>query len=304
MYLDKGVKAVVALGGNAFNKPGEPINQDTHLKNVDTAARVISRIVDEGYRVVVTHGNGPQVGFLAELQRDKPAFMLDALNAATQGLLGYLLISAIDRYLGAGRSVAVVTRVEVDCGDPAFKNPTKYIGPLYHEREAEELSKRYGWHFRQDPRGGWRRVVPSPTPRRIIELEAVRRLSDAGYVVVAAGGGGVPTCNGVGVEGVVDKDLAAALLATELGADLLLILTDVDGVYINYRKPNQRRLGIVHVDELERYYAEGHFPPGSMGPKVLAAIEFIRRGGRRAAIGALEEGYEVFRGLRGTQVVP
>jgi carbamate kinase len=198
----------------------------------------------------------------------------------------------------------VVTRIEVDCDDPAFKNPTKYIGPLYKEREAGELSKRYGWHFRQDPRGGWRRVVPSPTPRRIIELEAVRRLSDAGYVVVASGGGGVPTCNGVGVEGVVDKDLAAALLATELGADLLLILTDVDGVYINYGKPNQRRLGTVHVDELERYYAEGHFPPGSMGPKVLAAIEFIKRGGKRAAIGALEEGYEVFRGLRGTQVVP
>ena len=295
---------MVALGGNAFNKPGEPISQDTHLKNVDTAARVISRIVDEGYRVVVTHGNGPQVGFLAELQRDKPAFMLDALNAATQGLLGYLLVSAIDRHLGTGRSVAVVTRVEVDCGDPAFKNPTKYIGPLYHEREAEELSKRYGWQFRQDPRGGWRRVVPSPTPRRIIELEAVRRLSDAGYVVVASGGGGVPTCNGVGVEGVVDKDLAAALLAAELGADLLLILTDVDGVYINYRKPNQRRLGTVHVDELERYYAEGHFPPGSMGPKVLAAVEFVRRGGGRAAIGALEEGYEVFKGVRGTQVVP
>ncbi len=294
----------MALGGNAFNKPGEPISQDTHLKNVDTAARVISRMVDEGYRVVVTHGNGPQVGFLAELQRDKPAFMLDALNAATQGLLGYLLVSAIDRYLGTGRSVAVVTRVEVDCGDPAFKNPTKYIGPLYKEGEAGELSKRYGWQFRQDPRGGWRRVVPSPTPRRIIELEAVRRLSDAGYVVVAAGGGGVPTCNGLGVEGVVDKDLAAALLAAELGADLLLILTDVDGVYINYGKPNQRRLGTVHVDELERYYAEGHFPPGSMGPKVLAAIEFIKRGGKRAAIGALEEGYEVFKGVRGTQVVP
>lgn len=298
------MKVVIALGGNAFNKPGEPINQDAHLKNIEAAAKIIQRIVQEGHQVVVTHGNGPQVGYFAELQRDSQAFKLDAINALTQGLLGYLIVSALDKALGRGRSAALVTRVEVDCSDPAFKTPTKYIGPIYSEEEAKKLGVMYGWQFKQDPRGGWRRVVPSPTPLRIVEIDIIKRLADAGYVVVAAGGGGIPVCENTGVEGVVDKDLASSLLAIEWKADLLIILTDVDGVYLNFKKPGQRKLDAVRVDELEKYYAEGHFPLGSMGPKVLAAINFIRNGGKRAAIGALEEGYEVFKGVRGTQIIP
>ena len=298
------MRVVVALGGNAFNRPNEAINQETHLKNVDVAARVLARIVEDGHQVVVTHGNGPQVGYLAELQKDNEAFRLDALNAMTQGMLGYFLVSALDRYLGRGRAVAVVTRVEVDCDDPAFKNPTKFIGPLYSKEQAEALMRRYGWQFKQDPRGGWRRVVASPAPLKLIEIEAVKRLLEAGFVVVASGGGGIPVCGGRGVEGVIDKDLASSLLALELGADFFMILTDTDGVYLNYGKPNQKRLEVVTVHELEKYHAEGHFPPGSMGPKVQAVINFVKKTGRRAAIGALEEGYDVFRGASGTQVTP
>jgi Carbamate kinase len=298
------VRVVVALGGNAFNKPNEAINQETHLKNVDVAARVLARIVEDGHQVVVTHGNGPQVGYLAELEKDNEAFRLDALTAMTQGMLGYFLVSALDKYLGRWRAAALVTRVEVDCDDPAFKNPTKFIGPLYGKEQAETLARRYGWQFRQDPRGGWRRVVASPTPLGIVEIEAVRRLLDAGFVVVAAGGGGIPLCGGRGVEGVIDKDLASSLLALELGADFFMMLTDTDAVYLNYGKPNQKRLEVVTVHELEKYHAEGHFPPGSMGPKVQAAINFVKKTGRRAAIGALEEGYDVFRGIKGTRVTP
>jgi len=294
----------VALGGNAFNRPGEPITQETHLRNVDVAARVVARIVQEGHQVVVTHGNGPQVGYLAELQKDNGTFRLDALNAMTQGMLGYFIVSALDRYLGRGRAVALVTRVEVDCDDPAFKNPTKFIGPLYSREQAEVLAQKYGWQIRQDPRGGWRRVVASPTPLKIVEVEAVKRLLDAGFIVVAAGGGGIPICGDRGVEGVIDKDLASSLLALELDADFFMILTDTDAVYLNYRKPNQRRLDKVRVEELERYFAEGHFPPGSMGPKVQAVINFVKKTRKRAAIGALEEGYEVFSGIKGTQVTP
>ncbi len=299
-----GVRAVVALGGNAFNRPGEPITQETHLRNVDVAARVVARIVQEGHQVVVTHGNGPQVGYLAELQKDNGTFRLDALNAMTQGMLGYFIISALDRYLGRGRAVALVTRVEVDCDDPAFKNPTKFIGPLYSREQAEALAQKYGWQIKQDPRGGWRRVVASPTPLKIVEVDAVKRLLGAGFIVVAAGGGGIPICGDRGVEGVIDKDLASSLLALELDADFFMILTDTDAVYLNYRKPNQRRLDKVRVEELEMYFAEGHFPPGSMGPKVQAVINFVKKTGKRAAIGALEEGYEVFSGIKGTQVTP
>ncbi|ACB39584.1 carbamate kinase [Pyrobaculum neutrophilum] len=295
---------VVALGGNAFSRPGEPVSQEGHMRNVATAAQVVARIVKEGHRAVVTHGNGPQVGYFAELQKGREAFGLDALNAVTQGLLGYLIAQAIDKLLGAGMTAALVTRVEVDCRDPSAATPTKPIGPLYPEEAARELEARFGWRFAADPRGGWRRVVPSPTPVKVVEVDAIRRLVDAGFVVVAAGGGGVPICGGAGVEGVVDKDLTSSLLAVELGADLFMVLTDVDGIYLNYRRPGQRRLGVVAADELERYMSEGHFPPGSMGPKVRAVVDFVKRTGKRAAVGALEEGYEVFKGLRGTQVVP
>lgn len=294
------MRVVIALGGNAFNKPGEPLSQDTHLKNIEIAAGVIATIAKEGHQVVVTHGNGPQVGYLAELQREGGVFKLDALTAATQGILGYFLTLSIDKYLGWGMSAAVVTRVEVDC---RFSEPTKPIGVVYGEEEVKKLAAAYGWRFRQDPRGGWRRVVPSPRPLKIIDVKVIKDLLESGYVVVAGGGGGIPLCNGVGVEGVVDKDLTSALLAVEIQADVFLILTDVDGVYLDYGRPTQRKLTRATVNELLRYLEEGQFPPGSMGPKVEAVVYYIQNTNGRAAIGALEEGYQVFTGAAGTQIL-
>ncbi len=298
------MKIVLALGGNAFNKPSEPITQEVHMRNIEKAAEVVTEIVRDGHHVVITHGNGPQVGFLAELQRGREAFKLDALTAATQGLLGYFIAAAVDKRLGSGRTVVVVTRVEVDCDDAEFGNPTKFVGPLYTEEAVHMLSAKYGWKFRQDSRGGWRRVVPSPKPRKIVEIDVVKRLLADGYVVVAAGGGGISMCGGAGVEGIVDKDLTSALIAMEISADFFVILTDVDGVYLNYGKPGQKKLERVKVDELERYYAEGHFPPGSMGPKIQAVTQYVYATGGRAAVGSLDEGSSVYRGEAGTQIFP
>lgn len=296
---------VVALGGNAFTRPGKPIDQEEHLRNIEIAADVIAEIAREGHSVVVTHGNGPQVGLLDELQlaAGRRYFKLDALVAASQGLLGYLLVASIDKRLGRGRAVSVVTRVLVDEDDPAFKRPTKFVGPAYPKEVAEELARRYGWTIGQDSARGWRRVVPSPDPIAVVEAEAIRALLERGYVVVASGGGGVPVSERGGVEAVVDKDLASQVLANALGADALVILTDVDGVYVDFNTPRRRRLGVVTVKELERLYDEGQFPAGSMGPKVIAAIRFIKGGGKWAAIGALEEGYRVFKRQSGTIIV-
>lgn len=299
------VLVVVALGGNAFTRPGKPLDQEEHLRNIEIAADVIAKIAREGHYVVVTHGNGPQVGFLDELQliAGRRYFRLDALGAATQGLLGYLLAASIDKRLGRGKAVSIITRVLVDEDDPAFKNPTKFVGPAYPKDVAEELARKYGWAIKQDSTRGWRRVVPSPDPIALVEVEAIKALVERGYVVIAAGGGGVPITDRGGVEAVVDKDLASQVLANALGADVLIILTDIDGVYIDFNTPRQKRLDVVTVRELERLYEEGQFPAGSMGPKVLAAIRFIKNGGKWAAIGALEEGYLVFRRQRGTVIL-
>ncbi|MEL9991818.1 MAG: carbamate kinase [Thermoproteus sp.] len=297
---------VIALGGNAFTRPGRAMDQEEHLRNIKVAAEVVAKIAEEGHKVVVTHGNGPQVGFFDELQliADRRYFKLDALVAATQGLLGYLLASSIDEKLGPGRSVALVTRALVGEEDPAFKEPTKFIGPAYPKEVAERLAERYGWTIRQDVGRGWRRVVPSPEPLAVLEVGAIRALADSGFIVIAAGGGGVPTSSRGGLEAVVDKDLASQVLANALGADALVILTDVDGVYIDYKTPRQRKIGEISADELKKLYDGGQFPAGSMGPKVLAAIRFVKNGGKFAAIGALEEGYYVFKRERGTVVLP
>jgi len=301
------VLVVVALGGNAFARPGGPMDQEEHVKNIKIAARVVAKIAEEdGAQVVVTHGNGPQVGLLDELQllAERRYFRLDALVAATQGLLGYLLVESIDEVLGPGRAVAVVTRTLVDEGDRAFENPTKFVGPVYAREDAERLAAKYGWAVREDVGRGWRRVVPSPEPAAVVEAEAIKALLDRGLIVVALGGGGVPVSRRGGVEAVVDKDLASQVLANALGAEALVILTDVDGVYVDFNTPRRRRLERINAEELERLYREGQFPEGSMGPKVLAALRFVRNGGRWAAIGALEDGHEVFKGRRGTLILP
>ncbi len=311
---------LIALGGNAFQTKGEPGTTENYWRNAYRAAETIVKIVKEGYKVAITHGNGPQVGVIMEwMERSKdkiPPLAMDIAGAMTQGWLGYLLMQAIDNLLlregikdSVKGAVAIVNQVLVSKEDPAWKNPTKYVGSYYTKEEAERLAKEKGWIIKPDPRGGYRRVVPSPDPKENVEVQAVKELIKSGWIVIASGGGGIPVVRESdgrlkGVEAVIDKDLAGEVLATSLGVGTFVILTDVDGAYINFGKPNQKLLREVTVSELEKYYKEGHFKPGSMGPKVLAAIRFIRHGGRRAVIGHLHKGYEVVKGETGTIIVP
>ncbi len=307
---------VIALGGNAFLRKGGRGTYDEYLANTAKAAKAIVDVYQHGYSVAVTHGNGPQVGIILEWAaalRDRiPEQPMDVANAMTQGWLGYLLQQAIGNELEARglprKVVTLVTQVTVDPLDPAFRNPTKFVGPYYSREEAERIARERGWVFKQDPRGGWRRVVPSPKPREVVELEAIRRLLDDGFIVVAVGGGGVPVYreNAMlrGVEAVIDKDLASALLAVSLRAEKLVILTDVDAVYLDYGKPGQRRIDRMTVSEARRWLGEGQFPPGSMGPKVEAAIVFVEATGGEAVIGSLDDALDVVRGVKGTRIVP
>jgi len=311
---------LIALGGNAFQTKGEIGTTENYWKNAYRAADTIVKIVKEGYKVAVTHGNGPQVGVILEwMERSKdriPPLAMDIAGAMTQGWLGYLLMQSIYNTLikegikGHVKGVvAIVNQVLVGKEDPAWKNPTKYVGSYYTEEEAKRIAEEKGWVIKKDPRGGYRRVVPSPNPTENIEVVAARKLLDEGWIVIASGGGGIPVIREDdstlrGVEAVIDKDLAGEVLATNLRVGTFAILTDVDGAYLNFRKPNQRRLETVTVSELEKYYREGHFKAGSMGPKVLAAIRFIKHGGKKALIGHLREGYRVIKGESGTIVVP
>jgi len=319
--MDRNEKYVlIALGGNAFQTKGDKGTPEDYWRNAYKAAETIVKIVKEGYKVAVTHGNGPQVGIVLEwMERSKdkiPPLTMDIAGAMTQGWLGYLLTQAISNLLiregikdHVKGVVAIVNQVEVSRDDPAWKNPTKFVGSWYTEEEAKKLAAEKGWVFKPDPRGGYRRVVPSPDPFANVEVQAIRKLLDDGWIVVASGGGGIPVVrkeNGEleGVEAVIDKDLAGEVLATSIGAGTFVILTDVDGVYLNFGKPDQKKLDVVMVSELEKYYREGYFPPGSMGPKVLAAIRFVKHGGKRAAIGHLYQGYDVVKGNAGTTVLP
>ncbi len=311
---------LIALGGNAFQTKGEKGTTENYWKNAYRAAETIVRIVKEGYKVAITHGNGPQVGTILEwMERSKdkiPPLAMDIAGAMTQGWLGYLLMQSIDNTLlkegikdSVKGAVAIVNQVLVSKEDPAWQNPTKYVGSYYTEEEAKKLAAEKGWVIKPDPRGGYRRVVPSPDPKENIEVGAVKKLIEEGWIVIASGGGGIPVIreeDGTlkGVEAVIDKDLAGEVLATSLGVGTFVILTDVEGVYINFKQPNEKKLDVVTVSELEKYYKEGHFKPGSMGPKVLAAIRFIKHGGKRAMIGHLKKGYEVIKGESGTIIVP
>lgn len=310
---------VVALGGNALLRKDQRGGFQEQYGNVRNTCRHLADLIEEGYKLVITHGNGPQVG--ATLLRHEagekvygiPAFPMSVCGAETQGFIGYMIQQAlrnelktrgVDKYV-----VTVITRVIVDRGDPAFKTPTKPIGPFYTREEAERVKREHpDYVFVEDSGRGWRRVVPSPDPKIIAERHAIKTLVKEGFVVVASGGGGIPIVeeDGVasGVDAVIDKDLAGERLATLIGASRFVILTDVDAAYLNYGGPNQRRLGYVSVEEMERYYREGHFKPGSMGPKALAAIRFVRNGGDEAAIGALSQTLQVIKGEAGTHVVP
>lgn len=295
--------AVVALGGNALLPRGERLEAATQLRAARAAARTLGSVVGD-HRLVVTHGNGPQVGLLA-LMNDASAevvdpYPLDVLDAESAGQIGYVIELELDNAIDSHDTVALITRVVVDEDDPAFGAPTKFIGPVYDEAEARSLEAERGWTFGADG-DSRRRVVPSPEPLQIVQLPAIRRLVDDGFVVVCAGGGGVPVVaedgGHRGVEAVIDKDLCSALLAADLGADLLVLATDVDGVFLDWGTDAQRMIGAVTPEELRAH----DFAAGSMGPKVEAACRFAERSGR-AAIGALDDLERLLDGTAGTQV--
>jgi carbamate kinase len=267
--------------------------------------------------LVITHGNGPVVGKIMMRQMltmDRiPPMSIDICVAHSQGGIGYLLMQAMEsalREAGDPRHVAaLLTQVEVDPDDPAFANPTKFVGPFFSDVEAARVNKDLGWLMREDSGRGWRHVVPSPDPKHICDISLVDELVKRGTVVIAGGGGGIPVVRGdngvrTGVAAVIDKDLTSAHMANVLGIDDLLILTAVHRIAIDYGKPDERALGKVGLEELKRLHGQGHFPPGSMGPKVDAAIRFIEGGGRRAVIGHLKEAREALLGEAGTHVVP
>jgi len=306
-----GKTVVIALGGNAILQPGQRGTLAEQRANIATACRAIARVLDGGHRVILTHGNGPQVGNILiqneEARAVVPPAALDVCGAQTQGLIGYLLQQELQRQTGRP-AMSLVTQVVVDPADPAFLNPSKPVGPFYTPEMALRKQAEQGWIMKEDAGRGWRRVVPSPQPRRVVEAEAIRRLVEGGALVIACGGGGVPVAVGpdglVGVEAVIDKDSTAQVAARDLGADLLVILTDVEAAAIHYGTPEQQALGRVTAAEAEAYARAGHFKAGSMGPKIEAAIRFVRGGGERAAIASLARAAEAAAGSAGTQVVP
>lgn len=283
--------AVIALGGNAFTLPGTAGTYDELLSAATAMAACVDEVIQAGWRVLIVHGNGPQVGSLAlqqESTRLVPPQPLAVLDAMTQGQLGSVIARSIDERLGAGRAAALVTHVMVDGSDPAFARPTKPIGPFFPRAEAERLAAERGWEIRSDSGHGYRRVVASPEPVAIVEIDAIRALLDAGLLVIAAGGGGIPLRGGPGGTGfadaVIDKDRAARLLATRLDAQALLLVTAVDRVMLDYGTPRQAGLGDITADQAARHLDEGQFPPGSMGPKIEAALRFLADGGEVAVI--------------------
>jgi carbamate kinase len=291
---------VIALGGNALINKGEKGTFQEQMRNVERTAREIARIIDAGHHVVITHGNGPQVGNLL-IQQDAgrkqvPPQPMHVCGAMSQGQIGYMLQQALGEATEK-QVVTVITQVLVDRNDPAFKHPTKFVGPFYK-------TKRKGMVW--DAGRGYRKVVPSPEPKRIIEAEAIKALIKAGVIVIASGGGGIPVEMDDGrlrgIDAVIDKDLAAALLAETVGAKTMLILTAVPEVFINYGKANQTAIRKIKEALAQNYLSEGHFPPGNMGPKIEAAVRFLRNGGKRVVITSPELAWKGFLGEAGTEI--
>jgi len=290
--------AIVAMGGHAFIRKGERGTIEDHERNAEYIAGQLMCLVAANYRLVVTHGNGPQVGTLLiqqELARNEtPELPLDVLVAMTEGSLGYILQQSLLNQMRKRNLrrfvVTIVTQVFVDEKDPAFDKPSKPIGPFLTREEAERRRDQRGWKITEDAAGrGWRRIVPSPRPQRVLQRDMIRDATLAGHIVVACGGGGTPIkIDGndryAGVEAVVDKDLTSSVLGVNIGAELLIVLTAVPQVYVDFGKPGQRALSAVTLEEIEALHEQGHFPPGSMGPKIEAVIHFLREGGRRALI--------------------
>ncbi|MGN6175986.1 MAG: carbamate kinase [Streptosporangiaceae bacterium] len=292
--------AVIALGGNALTRAGQPGTYDEMLANAAVMAAAVNEVIEAGWRVVIVHGNGPQVGNLA-LQQEAttmvPAQPLALLNAMTQGELGSVIACAIDLLRGPGTAAALITHVTVDPADPAFQSPSKPIGPFFERSEAQQLAASRGWVVKPDSGRGYRRVVASPEPTGVIEIDALRALVSAGHLVIAAGGGGIPVADagtrdafvdagtrGSIVDAVIDKDRAAGLIARLLGAQALLLVTAVDRVMLDYGTPKQSELGTITAAEAARYLDDGQFPPGSMGPKIESALRFLADGGELAVV--------------------
>lgn len=313
----EGSVALVAFGGNAFTIDGDNYTIDNQRAAANAMCEKLLTVIERGYDLVVTHGNGPQVGN-SMLQRDMtmgkvPPMPLDVLVAQTEGSLGYILQDELLNHLRAHRTgkyvVTMITQVLVNSDDSAFQKPTKPVGPFYSENESEQLIKENpDWKMVEDAGRGYRRIVPSPKPKRIIQSNMIRSLVYSGNVVIAAGGGGIPIIvdkndRYVGVEAVIDKDLSSAMLANDVKADLLIILTGVEKVYLNYGTEDEEGLNNLTYSQAKQYLNEGHFPTGSMGPKIESALQYLENGGRRAIITNAENLENALAGKTGTQIV-
>jgi carbamate kinase len=307
--------AVVAVGGNSITKAGQRGTIPEQFANARETSRHIAEMVARGYDVVVTHGNGPQVGNIllrAEMSCSVlPMLPLDTCGADSQGGIGYMIQQVLRnelKALGEDRCVTtVLTQTVVDADDPAFSNPSKPIGPFYTSDEAHRKEADEGWSVVEDAKRGWRRVVPSPMPKRIVEADAIKALLDYGCVVIGVGGGGIPVVEEHGelrgVEAVIDKDHASRLLANRIGAELFVMSTDVEQVALNFGTPEERKLSSITVAEAKQYHGEGHFPDGSMGPKILASIAFVEGGGEEVIITNPESIGLALDGETGTRIV-
>ncbi|MBR6007090.1 MAG: carbamate kinase [Clostridia bacterium] len=310
-------RIVIALGGNALQEAGKPATAESQLEVVEKTSEFIADIIENGYNVVLAHGNGPQVGRIV-IQNEyaasqTPAMPFDVCGAMSQGYIGYHMQQGLEKVLRARgcnkRVVTVVTQVVVDKDDPKFKNPSKPIGPFYNEATAKQLAEEKGYTMKEDAGRGWRRVVASPMPVEIVELDAVKCLIDGGFIPITVGGGGIPVIkdekgNYIGTAAVIDKDLASEKLAEDIDADALVILTAVENVCINFGKPEQKKLSTMTVAEARQYIAEGQFAPGSMLPKVEAAIKFVEsKPGRKAIITSLDKAVEALAEKAGTTVM-
>ncbi len=308
-------KVLIALGGNAILKYREKGTAEEQLENVRTTCKYLVQLIKDGYKLAITHGNGPQVGdILLKNERSEnilPPMPLDICGAQSQGMLGYMLQQSMRNEMKKEgieiNSISLITQTLVDEKDTAFMNPTKPIGSFYTAEEAEKLKKEKGWTIVEDSGRGYRRVVPSPEPREIVEKESIQQLFESGTIVIAAGGGGVPVIVGAegdleGVIAVIDKDLGAQIFACDIGAEVLLMLTDVEKVSLNYGKPNQVDLDEITLSDAKKYLRENHFAPGSMAPKVEAAIKFVEAGGKKAVISSLELAMKALEGKAGTTI--
>lgn len=311
---DRGV-VVIALGGNALILEGQRGTIAEQFGNIRKSLEGIVYCLKQGYRVVITHGNGPQVGnmlLMVEASKNQvPELPLEVCVADTGGEIGYMIQQSLTNRLrkeGLDRCVVtVLTQVVVDGNDRAFSNPTKPIGPFFSKEEAERFHQEKGWHVAEDSHRGYRRVVASPNPLKIVEERAIKCLLDAGDIVIAAGGGGIPVVQNEdgdleGVDVVIDKDLASSVLARDIGARSLVMLTGVEYVFLNYRQPNERAVKSLTVKDAQRYLEGGHFPPGSMGPKIQAAINFLNWGGETALVTSIDKVQEALEGTAGTRI--